>query len=312
MKHLLYLLIILVFTSCSQKNSKVKEKLNENINVQPKSQVKQKPNLKKESKKFKNYIIAYSDSIPILSSPSSESDTLGYLEDLGKLERYNSFVSMYGKTTNSIYSARWFSVNYHNDTAWVNGLENISLKLDVDTIGILQIRNKTHLGEICGICYQSSQVRNLVTTKQIISERLNLENCEQINDSLYLFDGNTIKIYNSNRDKIIYNVVGGAVCGNSEQKKIFYLKWKDIPCELIMYNWSTGTEKKLFIETDINKRPLHYGPDYGYLTELDIFDTIDNMFLTFELYKMKPNPKDEGDYNKYKIKVDTSGNIISK
>jgi len=307
--------IIIVFTASSYQI--IKKNTVEKISIDKNSTEKKL----KDSIPFKDYIVAYENNIPILSSPSENADTNGFLKNLEIVERFTSFYNSKGNLTECNFNnSEYYPIKYQNDTAWVKRKEAVSIKYEIDTVNNLVFRNVYTLGGFfCSVCYQHSIIFNLKTNKLVWTHSLNLENSFSLNDSLFLFNfSDSITIYNLYNDSYIYKAMGGAIKQVPELNEIYFLSWSkgkynvDSPCKLLKYNYVNNIEKTLFVENEITKRPYWWDPNFRHLTDLQIKDSISNMYLIFTLFQMKEDAEDEGDFNEFKIIVDTSGKVTNE
>jgi len=119
-----------------------------------------------------------------------------------------------------------------------------------------------------------------------------------------------ICIYDSQNESFIYEANGGVNTLLNNHNKLYYLRWskdtvnnyasevsKAVQCKLIEYNYKTNTDTILYTESDINKRPYHWGPDFRYLTKIEFKNRNDSLFATY-LYYQPDTTNDYGEYCK--------------
>lgn len=297
-----YLIISILIFSCNSR------KENNKIETQP-----------QDLKEIKgNQLVAYSDSIPVYSSPRETSNIIGFLRELEVVPRYDYYVNEYGTYSKFDINAHWLPVKFENDTGWVNRFQNVSFECDIDTFNNIAILNQVNLVEMIGIGYTNSQVRIIKTKKNILNQYLNRNTCYPINDSLYIFSlgSDSVVIYNTKSSSFVYKGIGGANVLCKENNCIYYLRWSkdsvdsygyhyltETFCQLLQYNIKTNTDTILFTENDIEQRPYTWDPDYRYLTSIQLKDINNDRYIFFELHKVKPDAVDEGDFITKEIQI---------
>lgn len=265
------------------------------------------------------YLAAFGDSIKIYDSPYDSSRIVGILHRFDSIPQCGIYLNKRLENLNEIYGSKWIGVEFCNDSCWVKTSDSISFEVDIEKFNQLIIQHRVHYVEIAGIGYRESQVIDTTNNVRITGSYISRKYSQPINDSLYLFiDGWQVKIFNTRQDSFIYNKIGNIPALNREYNQLYYLIWqedsigkygyhykRDIPCELVMYNYKTNKDTTIYKVESIEEKPYYWGPDYRYDTELKIAKEKEgNMVIEFELYRMNPNPTDYDDFIKSIIKVD--------
>jgi hypothetical protein len=81
---------------------------------------------------------------------------------------------------------------------------------------------------------------------------------------------------------------------------------KESLCQLIQYDIRLNSNRILYTDNELLYRPYVEWPDVRSLTTININTKNSIRYISFELYKMKPNPIDEGDVftKKVELKID--------
>lgn len=306
--------IILLLQSCGIDDKK-QDGSKDNTNID------QKQNSLKAKTLPTKYLYSYSDRVKIHSSPNDSSDIVGYLDYSDSLIRFDWYIDSYGKQSIDGWAATWLAVKYQNDTTWISTKDPVSTTYSIDTIGNLVLLNYYGYCDYGGYgCYAQTSVYNFVKKREVINSYFDINTTFLFNDStLILTPWDNINIYDLKSDSIIYKSHAKSVTKSKLKDRIYFLRFNadsiskknKITNEVVQYLINDKKEDLLYVEPNDSIFPCiitdgESCPDI----QLEINASIEN--ITVNLYKMKKQPRDEGDVYNIFIKLDNTGKLYSR